>query len=124
MAADPADLAAPQDVNDLDPIFLHRIRLGICVLLSEAEYMTFPRLRELLEVTDGNLGAQLTNLRESGLVGSRSITITRRQGTWFSLTPEGRKRLEKHLDSLQRIIGRARGVSGRGEETQGENYID
>jgi DNA-binding MarR family transcriptional regulator len=123
MSADPADLTAPQDVNDLDPIFLHRIRLGICVLLSEAEYMTFPRLRELLDVTDGNLGAQLTNLRESGLVESRSITITRRQGTWFSLTAEGRKRLEKHLDSLQRIIGRARGVSGRGKETHDENYI-
>jgi DNA-binding MarR family transcriptional regulator len=123
MAADPSSLSPPQDVNDLDPVFLHRIRLGICVLLSETEYMTFPRLKELLDVTDGNLGAQLNNLREAGLVESRAIVITRRPATWYFLTPEGGSRLERHMDSLQRIIGRARGTASPGKETRSENYI-
>ena len=91
-------------LNQLNPLFLHKIRLGICVLLSETELMTFPRFKELLKASDGNLGAQLKLLKDKGCVTSQEFMIFRRKATWFSLTEHGKKELKDHLKILESII--------------------
>jgi DNA-binding MarR family transcriptional regulator len=123
MRGEPGDVCRPDEVNGLDPVFLHRIRLGICLLLAETEYMTFQRLKELIDVTDGNLGAQLNNLRNAGLVSSKTFTLARRRATWFSLTEAGRRSLDAHIAALESIVGRSRGVRIAGREVQSEDFI-
>jgi DNA-binding MarR family transcriptional regulator len=123
MRADADAVDRPDEVNGLDPVFLHRIRLGICLLLAETEYMTFQRLKELIDVTDGNLGAQLNNLRTAGLVSSKTFTLARRRATWFSLTEAGRRSLDAHISALESIVGRSRGIVTAGREAQSEDFI-
>jgi DNA-binding MarR family transcriptional regulator len=123
MRDDQEAVCRPDEVYGLDPVFLHRIRLGICLLLAETEYMTFQRLKELIDVTDGNLGAQLNNLRNAGLVSSKNFTLARRRATWFSLTEAGRMSLDTHISALESIVGRSRGVRTTGREVQSEDFI-
>lgn len=91
-------------LNELNPLFLHRIRLGICALLSETEFITFPRFKELLKASDGNLGAQLKILKDKECIISQEFMLMRKKATWFSLTERGKKELTDHLKILESII--------------------
>lgn len=84
----------------------HRVRLGICVLLSRHTALSFSRLKELLEETDGSLGAQLRKLEDEGFLKVSKEFRDRRPVTWYSLTVKGRKSLKAHLDALAGLIDR------------------
>jgi DNA-binding PadR family transcriptional regulator len=90
-----------------DPVLEHRVRLAACVLLSRADEMSFGRFKELLEQTDGNLGAQLRKLEDSGYVALRRVFEDRRPVTWYRLTAPGRRALMRHLKHLQKILDHA-----------------
>jgi len=57
LASAHADLQSRLD--GLDDLLEHRSRLAACVLLSKADQLSFSRLKQVLDETDGNLGAQL-----------------------------------------------------------------
>ena len=88
----------------LDPLLQHRSRLGACVLLSTADALSFSRLKELLEETDGNLGAQLRKLEDAQYVSVKKEFIGRKPVSWYSLTPAGQQSLKMHLAALEAVI--------------------
>ncbi|WP_299594062.1 transcriptional regulator [uncultured Microbulbifer sp.] len=88
----------------LDPLLEHRIRLGTCVLLAKHGEVTFARLKEQLQATDGNLGAQLRKLEDRGYIQSRKDFVERKPTTWYQLTPAGRSALDGHMSALQTLI--------------------
>ena len=91
-------------VDGLDPVLGHRVRLGICVLLASVEGLTFARMKELLDETDGSLGANLKSLEESGyLIVDREFD-SRRPVTSYKLSAIGRHTLSLHLKTLGRLI--------------------
>lgn len=94
----------------LDKLLDHRVRLGICVLLSRSESLSFSRLKELLGETDGSLGAHLRKLEEAGHVTVRKEFVERKPVSWYRLTPEGGRSLKGHLEGLSQLIAQA----GRG----------
>lgn len=85
----------------------HRVRLGICVLLSRHSALSFSRLKELLGETDGSLGAQLRKLEDEGFISARKEFRDRKPVTWYTLTPAGRDGLRSHFDALESLIGRS-----------------
>ncbi|MDM7992210.1 MAG: transcriptional regulator [Candidatus Fermentibacter sp.] len=85
----------------------HRVRLGICVLLSRHSALSFSRLKELLGETDGSLGAQLRKLEDEGFISARKEFRDRKPVTWYTLTPAGRDGLHSHFDALESLIGRS-----------------
>lgn len=87
----------------LDRLLEHRVRLGIGVLLSRADALSFTRLRELLGETDGNLGANLRRLEDAGYVAVRKEFVDRKPVSWYALTPAGRGALAEHVRALERI---------------------
>ena len=91
-------------LGSLDRLLEHRVRLGICALLSRDEQFSFRRLKQLLEETDGSLGAHLRKLEEAGYVGVRKAFVERKPVTWYRLTPKGRRVLKTHLDGMSRLI--------------------
>ena len=95
---------ARQGLERLDGLLGHAGRLGICVLLTQADAMSFSRLKELLAATDGNLGAQLRKLEESGYVSVRKQFVERKPVSWYSLTAAGRRALGGHLGAMASII--------------------
>lgn len=87
----------------LDKLLEHRVRLGIAVLLSRADALSFTRLRELLGETDGNLGANLRRLEDAGYVAVRKEFVDRKPVSWYALTEAGRGALAEHVRALERI---------------------
>jgi DNA-binding transcriptional ArsR family regulator len=96
-------------LEQLDPLLQHRARLGALVLLSTAEALSFSRLRELLDETDGNLGAQLRKLEDAGYLDVRKEFVERKPVTWYSLSVAGRAALRAHLGALESLIRAAKG---------------
>lgn len=88
----------------LDAALEHRVRLAICVLLSRTNALTFSRFKELLDQTDGNLGAQLRRLEDERYVALRRDFVDRKPVTWYSLTPQGRSALRAHIRGLQGLL--------------------
>ena len=94
----------PAELNRLDPLLQHRSRLGALVLLSTTESLSFSRLRDLLEETDGNLGAQLRKLEDAQYVTVKKEFASRKPVTWYSLSPGGRDALKRHLKAMESLL--------------------
>ena len=96
--------ATLRSLAKLDPVLQHRSRLGACVLLSTADALSFSRLRELLDETDGNLGAQLRKLEDVGYLTVKKEFADRKPVSWYSLTATGQRALRSHLAALEAVI--------------------
>ena len=91
-------------LNNLNRLLGHRTRLGICVLLARHTALSFSRLKELLEETDGSLGAQLRKLEDEGFLSVKKEFRNRKPVSWYRLTETGQSGLERHLDALIQLI--------------------
>ena len=99
-------------MSELNPVIHQPTRLRIMaalVALGVQERADFTFLRDLLDLTDGNLGAHLRTLEEAGYVAVDKEFVARRPKTWISPTSEGRDAFAEHVDSLEAIVGLARG---------------
>lgn len=88
----------------LNKLLEHRVRLGICVLLSRHDTLNFSRLKSLLEETDGSLGAHLRKLEEAGFIKVQKMFQDRKPVSWYRLTSTGRSGLSTHMNALERLI--------------------
>lgn len=88
----------------LDPALEHRIRLAIAVLLARHGEISFARFKQQLDLTDGNLGAQLRKLEDVGYLALRRDFVERKPVTWYRLTDIGRAALDRHLQALHSVI--------------------
>ena len=89
---------------EFDPAFLSRARLGIISVLITVEGATFPELKELLRLTQGNLGAHLRSLEEVGYVVLRKEFVGRKPRTTASLTEAGHAAFKHHIATLEAIL--------------------
>ena len=96
-------------LEGLDPALEHRTRLAIAVLLARHGEISFSQFKEQLDLTDGSLGAQLRKLEDAEYLKLRRDFVERRPVTWYSLTPAGRKALDRHMRALQAVIAVAGG---------------
>ena len=106
----PTDPDVPnlEELAALNGLLQHRVRLAICVLLSKYDVMSFSRLKDVLEEKDGSLGTHLRKLEDAGYLAIDKTYRDRRPVTWYRLTTAGRQHLERHIENLTRLIGRAR----------------
>ncbi len=96
-------------LDGLDSVFEHRARLAISVLLARHGEISFARFKQQLELTDGNLGAQLRKLEDAGYASLRRDFVERKPVTWYRLTAGGRRALNGHMQALQAVIAEAGG---------------
>lgn len=83
------------------------IRLRIMaalVTLASSEEVEFTYLRDLLEVTDGNLGAHLRKLEDAGYIAVNKVFVERKPRTYVSASAEGRKVFNEHVTALESIL--------------------
>ena len=82
-----------------------RLRImSALVTLEPAVEVDFSTLRDLLEVTDGNLGAHLRKLEEAGYIAVNKVFVERKPHTYVSVTAEGRKVFREHVAALESIL--------------------
>lgn len=88
----------------LNKIFESRIRLGVMSALMVNEEMNFKDLKQLLEVTDGNLATHLVNLEENGFIKVHKGFVGRKTNTTYSVTKTGEKAFNDHIVALENMI--------------------
>jgi DNA-binding MarR family transcriptional regulator len=91
----------------LDNIIHQTVRLQIMsslVSLDQNEQVNFTYLRKLLKLTDGNLGAHLSKLEQSGYVKIDKTFVARKPQTFIHATGKGRDAFNEHTDALKKII--------------------
>ncbi|MEO5890178.1 MAG: transcriptional regulator [Ferruginibacter sp.] len=91
-------------IKDLNKIFDSRIRLGIMSALMVNAEVSFNELKELLDITDGNLASHLKTLEESGIVKVQKGFIGRKTNTTYSVTKAGEKAFKAHIAALEQMI--------------------
>lgn len=91
-------------IEHLNKIFDSRIRLGIMSALMVNESVNFNDLKELINVTDGNLATHLKTLEENNYVKVTKGFIGRKTNTTYSVTKQGEKAFKMHLEALEKMI--------------------
>ncbi|MFT3936861.1 MAG: transcriptional regulator [Chitinophagaceae bacterium] len=91
-------------IENLNKIFDSRIRLGIMSALMVNTEINFNELKELIDVTDGNLASHLKTLEENGFIKVQKGFIGRKTNTLYSVTKAGEKAFKQHLDALEQMI--------------------
>ena len=82
-----------------------RLRIMAALVALEAgNEVDFTYLRDLLEVTDGNLGAHLRKLEEVGYIAVNKLFVERKPRTYVSVTAEGRQVFQEHVAALEAIL--------------------
>lgn len=96
--------AAPHPAADLNDVVHHRARLGILTVLGEVRQATFPYLKSLLGLTDGNLGRHIEVLAGDGLVTVTKGYENRRPRTWVTITDSGYAALSAEMAVLKQLL--------------------
>lgn len=92
---------------ELNETIHQAVRLRIMaalVTLAPGDEVDFTYLRDLLEVTDGNLGAHLRKLEEAGYIAVNKTFVERKPRTYVSATAEGRRVFREHVAALEAIL--------------------
>lgn len=97
-------------IQDLNKAFESRIRLGIMSALMVNETLDFNALKELLEVTDGNLASHTRALESLKYIDVEKSFIGRKPNTKFSITAKGKKEFEQHLAALEQLLQSTSGL--------------
>ena len=84
------------------------MRLGIVSALAAADDLSFADLKSALSATDGNLSVHARKLEEAGYVSCEKTFSGRTPRTAYTLTPAGRRALERYLTHMESIIRAAR----------------
>jgi DNA-binding MarR family transcriptional regulator len=92
----------------LDRVIHERVRLGIVSALAGAPSLSFNELKELLDITDGNLSVHARRLEEAGFIACEKSFVDRVPRTEYQLTAAGRKALDEYLDHMESLIQRVR----------------
>lgn len=97
----------------LERIFHEKARLGIMTsLVTNPRGVIFSDLKELCQLTDGNLSRHLQVLHEAGFVEIWKGTYKKRPQTLCRLTDDGRRRFLDYITVLETVVHDALKASG------------
>ena len=91
-------------LQKIQKVFENRIRLGIMSALSVNETLDFNALKELLELTDGNLATHLKTLQKHKYVQTKKQFIENKPNTQYSITPLDKKDFSDHIAALEKLL--------------------
>ncbi len=96
------------DISQLNKAFDSRIRLGIMSILAVNDKVEFSVLKEMLELTDGNLASHINALEKLNYVEVTKQFIGKKPNTSYRITEAGRKAFTQHLNALEDLIKRSK----------------
>lgn len=97
-------MAVNNPIAGLNKTFDNRIRLGVMSAVVVNEDISFNDLKQLLEVTDGNLATHLQTLEEAGFLKVHKGFIGRKTNTTYSITKAGEIAFKNHVQALENMI--------------------
>lgn len=91
-------------ISGLNKVFDSRVRLGIMSILMVNESVDFNTIKQLLDVTDGNLASHLKALEKEAVIEVKKQFLGRKPNTSYTVTPLGEKLFKEHIDALEKLI--------------------
>ena len=91
-------------IQALNKIFDSKIRLGVMSVLVVNDSVSFNDLKQLLELTDGNLASHLNTLEQAEYIKTHKTFIGRKTNTTYTITGLGKQSFKGHLDALEKMI--------------------
>lgn len=91
-------------LKDLNKAFENKIRLAIMSALLVNDYLDFNSLKELLDVTDGNLASHLKSLETKNYVSFKKEFLSRKSHTKYSATEEGKMAFKLHIKAIEKLL--------------------
>lgn len=68
----------------------------------------FNTLKEMLNVTDGNLASHIKALEKEKYISVSKTFVDRKPNTKYKVTEKGRSAFKKHLDALEAVVKQQR----------------
>ena len=85
-----------------------RMRIMAALVTMDADtQLEFTHLRDVLSLTDGNLGAHLRKLEEANYIELIKTFVARKPRTYVTATLKGRMAFEEHVKALEQILSGA-----------------
>ena len=91
-------------LTQLNPAFDHRNRLGIMSILVVNDWVEYNTLKEMLNLTDGNLASHLKALEALDRIEARKHSVGRKPPTTYTVTVAGKSAVKAHLNALEAIL--------------------
>jgi len=88
----------------LDRVIHEKGRLAIMSALAASPEVAFTELRDLLQMTDGNLTSHMRTLQEAGYVAVAKSFQNNRPLTTLALTAAGEKAFRNYVALLEEIV--------------------
>ena len=92
------------NISQLNKAFESRIRLGIMSVLMVNDTIDFNTMKDLLNLTDGNLASHIAALEKLEYVNVKKQFIGKKPNTFFEATPLGKTSFKQHLDALEKLL--------------------
>ena len=92
-------------ISNLQKVFESRIRLGIMSALMVNDTLDFNALKDLLELTDGNLASHLKAFEQQKIIVVSKQFVGRKPSTTYRATDLGKNLFRQHLAALEELIG-------------------
>ncbi len=91
-------------IQYLNKAFENRIRLGIMSVLMVNDWVEFSTLKEMLDITDGNLASHISALEKIEYVEVKKQFVGKKPNTTYAVTKLGKKAFNEHLDALEKLL--------------------
>ena len=98
----------PETFLQLDRVIHEKGRLAIMSMLAAAPALSFTELRDVLNMTDGNLTTHIRTLQEAGYLSVTKSFQNNRPLTTCSLTATGKKAFANYINLLESIVQQTR----------------
>ena len=91
-------------IHTLNKAFDHRVRLGVMAVLLANESVSFNDLKEVLDLTDGNLASHVAALEKAEYVLVSKQFIGKKPNTTYTATTAGKAAFQQHLATLEKLL--------------------
>jgi DNA-binding HxlR family transcriptional regulator len=109
-------------LEEIDRVFHEKARLGIMTtIIGSRDGLNFCELKDLCDLTDGNLNRHLKVLVDTGVLNVRKTGQGRNTNSHYKLTAKGRRAFEKYLSALEAILNAAKNSADSGKSNSAKS---
>ena len=91
-------------IEGLNKIFESRVRLGIMSTLMVNDSIDYNTLKELLDITDGNLASHIKALEKAEYIIIEKRFVGKKPNTNYRASKAGKTAFKSHLNALEKIL--------------------
>lgn len=91
-------------IHRLNKEFENRIRLGIMSVLMVNDWVDFLSMKDLLQVTDGNLASHIHALEKKEYIRVKKKFVGKKTKTSYQVTALGKKSFLDHINHLESLL--------------------